>query len=505
MKKFKVFIIASLLLTLSLLTSVVYSASDSHGYMNIYNKNGLVLDIKNDENKNGTDIQLWKPINNRDAQLFSWKYYGNHKYSFISKIDGKYINIQRTAASQFNIKSGLNINVWRKNNSEAQRFCFIKARKGGYYIANYNNRNLVLTANGAYNGANVTLEQKKKNDPTQIWYLRKPKNKQKQPPNEQDQSDNTENPSSSKYVDAYIATPKGNGLVFRTGPSSAYSITKSIPRNTKVRIDKNSLKNNYYKAIYNGQNGYLYSRWISFKPQKADKHPAKLVDAHVIVGSGNTLDLKIAPSPYYNTVATVPNNTKVKIDENSLKNGYYKATYQGKKGYLDKDYLVLESDKLINGVRKTAPTKNNIYYYSDKNILHKIGYGPWGKYARRAGNCTWYALGRFYEANGKNAFRDLKLSGHAGTWATKAKKSLAYKRGLYKISKTPTVGALGVLSFGRFGHVFIVEKIENNKIYISDSSWGNFKDPDSAYIFQYHEMPSSWIHSNRIEYIQTSH
>ncbi len=499
MKKLRLFFITSLLLLISLFfTPVIHAAGSSKGYMNIYNKNGLVLDVKNSANKNGANIQLWNPTNNRKSQLFSWKYHGKHKYSFISKIGGRYLDVYRGLSSDLPIKSGLNIDIWQGNDPGAQHFCFINAGKNYYYIANYDNRDLVLTAHGAYNGANVTLEKKKQGNPAQMWYFEKANSKPKNPPS---------NTNTSEYVDAYIATSEGYGLNFRTGSSLNDSVIKVLSRNTKVRVSKNSLKNGYYKAIYNGQKGYLYAKYLSFKPldMNQPKDPqTELIDAHVIVGSESTLNFRSGPSTSHDILKSLPTNTRVKVYKNSLENGFYKATYKEQKGYLHKDYLVLESDELINGVRKTAPTKNNQYYYSNANIFCASGYGP-NKYGwnseYRAGNCTWYAFGRFYEITGRNIYTDLKISGHAGTWAAQAQKSLAYKQGLYTIGSTPKVGAIGVLQLGRFGHVFIVEKIVNGKVYISESAWGLVNNPNKAYIFKYREMPSSWYNSNLIKYI----
>lgn len=106
--------------------------------------------------------------------------------------------------------------------------------------------------------------------------------------------------------------------------------------------------------------------------------------------------------------------------------------------------------------RLSAPNKNNQYYYSDKNVFYKYGYG--------IPNCTAYAYGRAYEILGKAP--DL-CPYDAEKWYDYNKTNKYYSYG-----KTPKLGAVACWYYdGGSGHVAVVEKIENGKITFSNSSW----------------------------------
>lgn len=102
--------------------------------------------------------------------------------------------------------------------------------------------------------------------------------------------------------------------------------------------------------------------------------------------------------------------------------------------------------------RLSSPGKNNPYYNRRLNVYSQTGYGM--------PNCTAYAYGRIYEITGEAP--RLK-SGNAGSWWFKNKRNHYYDYG-----KEPKIGAIACWS----GHVAVVEKVEGNKVTISQSHWG---------------------------------
>ena len=106
--------------------------------------------------------------------------------------------------------------------------------------------------------------------------------------------------------------------------------------------------------------------------------------------------------------------------------------------------------------RLSAPSKDNQYYYSDKNIFYKYGYGM--------PNCTAYAYGRAYEILKKAP----NLCPYdADEWYDYNKSNKYYSYG-----STPKLGAIACWYYnGGGGHVAVVEKIENGKITFSNSAW----------------------------------
>lgn len=107
--------------------------------------------------------------------------------------------------------------------------------------------------------------------------------------------------------------------------------------------------------------------------------------------------------------------------------------------------------------RLDAPSYDNEYYYSNKNIYYQYGYGM--------PNCTAYAFGRAYEILGKDP----------GLCRYDAYEWYDYNDG-YERGQTPKVGAIACWKYYRYGeeggHVAVVEKIENGIVTFSNSAWG---------------------------------
>ncbi len=108
--------------------------------------------------------------------------------------------------------------------------------------------------------------------------------------------------------------------------------------------------------------------------------------------------------------------------------------------------------------RLLPPKYSNEYYYSDKNIFYKFGWGM--------PNCTCYAYGRAYEILGKEP--DLCIYS-AYLWYDYNKEN-----GYYAYGQTPKLGAIAcwVYSSGTSGHVAVVEKISKTQVTFSNSAYG---------------------------------
>ncbi|MGN0144800.1 MAG: CHAP domain-containing protein, partial [Clostridium sp.] len=159
-------------------------------------------------------------------------------------------------------------------------------------------------------------------------------------------------------------------------------------------------------------------------------------------------------------------------------NGFYKIEYNNKTGYASSKWITFTKPEVntnvtLGPIRTTGPEKDNKHYYSNDNIFYKAQLSPpftnsSGKPI--VGNCTWYAYGRIWEISGHIPY-DAGFTGNAYEWW-----NANIRTGKYKYGSTPKRGALAVWksslpNSGGCGHVAIVEKIENNKIYISESSW----------------------------------
>ncbi|GHU53576.1 hypothetical protein AGMMS49975_11990 [Clostridia bacterium] len=86
-------------------------------------------------------------------------------------------------------------------------------------------------------------------------------------------------------------------------------------------------------------------------------------------------------------------------------------------------------------------------------------YNNGNPYPYSNGNCTWYAWGRIREIFGVS----LPNMGDAKSWYDSA-------NGKYARGNEPRIGAIACWG-GTYGHVSIVEKIENGVVYTSQSDW----------------------------------
>jgi uncharacterized protein YgiM (DUF1202 family) len=238
---------------------------------------------------------------------------------------------------------------------------------------------------------------------------------------EQNNSEKSDNKNRIGYVDT-----NGDLLNVRLEASTSSEVIGTIVKNEEVKITGDE-KEGFYPIILNNKNGWVSTKWITFEKPK---------DSEIIKNS----DSKDKP---IDTVSKVNDNKN------------------------------LEDASLAKGtIRDKAPDLNDKHYYSDENIFYKIKLSPpftnGGKPIK--GNCTWYAWGRAWELTGSKP-TEAGFIGNAYEWWEANKKS-----GKYEYGSEPRVGAIAVWKSSLpnsdgCGHVAVVEKIENNKIYISESMW----------------------------------
>lgn len=203
------------------------------------------------------------------------------------------------------------------------------------------------------------------------------------------------------------------------------SILHKLPRGAEVTIIGEA-QNGFYPINFNNNTAWVSTEWISFeKPEEKQQNTFSDNDLSNTLNDGNE-------------------NEKTKTETVTL-----------------------------NGIRTTEPSLNDIHYYSDSNIFYKVRLSPPffnsnGEPIR--GNCTWYAWGRAWELTGKQPIQ-ANFIGNAYEWW-----NANIKSGKYEYGSEPRVGAIAVWNSslpgsGGCGHVAVVEKIDNGKVYISESMW----------------------------------
>lgn len=124
-----------------------------------------------------------------------------------------------------------------------------------------------------------------------------------------------------------------------------------------------------------------------------------------------------------------------------------------------------DTDKEAFEPRLTAPERSDVWYY-ELNRYYTHGYGM--------PNCTAYAYGRAYEILGEES--KLPTRGNAGSWYKTNKTNWDAKDTeiSYPYGDTPRVGAIACWDKNddNWGHVAVVESIEDGIVTYSESQYG---------------------------------
>lgn len=277
----------------------------------------------------------------------------------------------------------------------------------------------------------------------------------------------------NKSGDMAIGWLEDNGKKYYLGPSGAMVTGK-------ITIDGKAYEFDSSGALITGQ-----STGNDINSNNEERKTA------YVVTESSPLNLRDKPSMNSNIIGSIPKGAQI-IVVGKETNGFYKVIWNNITGYASSTWISFEKPSnsssgntniTLGPIRTTAPSTSNKHYYSDSNIFYRAKLSPPFTASNGkpiVGNCTWYAWGRIWELTGKMP-TDANFTGNAYEWWEANKRT-----GKYKYGSTPKVGALPVWksslpNSGGYGHVAIVEKIENGKIYISESSWHGL-------LFRYREI-----------------
>ncbi len=134
------------------------------------------IDVPGAKTYDGANVQLYAS-NGSKAQKWIIKYLGGNQYSIVSALDGRHVDVKSGQTTE-----GTNIQLYSSNGTNAQKFTFTPTEKSGqghsyedgyYTISTSINTSMVLdvSAGAKYNGVNVQL-YKSNNSNAQVWYLK---------------------------------------------------------------------------------------------------------------------------------------------------------------------------------------------------------------------------------------------------------------------------------------------------------------------------------------------
>ena len=144
-----------------------------------------------------------------------------------------------------------------------------------------------------------------------------------------------------------ISTTKGTvtgvntSLNVRSGASTSASIIGTLKNGAKVEITGES--GNWYKINYSGKVGYVSKNYVKkgttpqSQPKPEEKPQTETKVTGTVTGITTTLNIRSGASTSASIIGTLKNGAKVDITGES--GNWYKINYNGRVGYVSKDYV----------------------------------------------------------------------------------------------------------------------------------------------------------------------
>lgn len=162
------------------------------------------------------------------------------------------------------------------------------------------------------------------------------------------------NSSSSGYVNA-------SSLNVRSGPGTNHAVLGSLSHGAVVQITGQS--GSWYQIQYKNQQAYVHGDYISSSPTN------KSGTTYTV--NASALNVRTEPNTTSSIIGVLPNGQKVDIQ--SEQNGWYVISFNGKTGFIKKDFV---SSSSSNGnVDSVTPS----YYYVTCSAL-RVRSGPGTSY-----------------------------------------------------------------------------------------------------------------------------
>lgn len=135
-------------------------------------------------------------------------------------------------------------------------------------------------------------------------------------------------------------TTQSGGLNMRALPQTGSLILTTLPRNAEVIVTGRG--DAWSSVRYNGLNGYVMTRYLTFAGEGADTPAApSYSDTATVVTPGGTLNLRIAPQTGSEILFTIPQGAQVTV--HSYAADWCHVTYLGISGYVMTTFLSFEN------------------------------------------------------------------------------------------------------------------------------------------------------------------
>lgn len=173
---------------------------------------------------------------------------------------------------------------------------------------------------------------------------------------------------------------------FRSAPNTSCSVLASLPNGTIVNIT--GISNGWYKAAYNGKNGYISADYVSFSGTSSGSSASSTTQSvtsdatssqRAKIVCDTTVNFRSQPNTSSRVLASLPNGTLVSVT--GPNNGWYTATYNSMRGYLSADYVKLVDTSAVtqssNAVahNSTSEKRNAVITYAAQFLGIPYVYG----------------------------------------------------------------------------------------------------------------------------------
>lgn len=113
-------------------------------------------------------------------------------------------------------------------------------------------------------------------------------------------------------------------LRVRTGAATYYPVTGGVMQGQTLQVT--GIENGWYKINRNGKDGYVSAKYVKFVPTTTD---------YYVTADG--LNIRSGAGAAFDVVNTISHGDKVQVT--GTENGWFKVTYNGQTGYINKKYV----------------------------------------------------------------------------------------------------------------------------------------------------------------------
>ena len=173
----------------------------------------------------------------------------------------------------------------------------------------------------------------------------------------------------TQQTDFSLGTAKivcSTSVNFRSQPNTSSSVLASLPNGASVSITGAS--NGWFKATYNGQSGYVSADYVSFtggssSSASSSTSQSASTTATATKSTGKivcdtSVNFRSQPNTSCSVIGSLYNGATITIL--SSENGWYKATYNGKTGYISADYVTVTSGQASDSA--VSKPSNSVSY-----------------------------------------------------------------------------------------------------------------------------------------------